>query len=93
MGCPPDLTIFVDVDYENSRVRIVKNRGGLDRLEGVDKAQFYLRRNAMLRYINNNTDELFLHLDSNKDGQDVILEKALRGIYEFFDLSGTRHPK
>lgn len=89
-GLSPDLTIFVDVDYENSRARIVKNRGGLDRLEGIDKAQFYLRRNAMLKYINNNVDELFLHLDSNKDSQDVILEKAMFGIDEFFDLSRTK---
>lgn len=85
-GLSPDLTIFVDVDYETSRDRIVSNRGGLDRLEGVSKTQFQLRRGIMLKYMNNNTDELFLQLDSNKDSKDVILEKALRGIDEFFDL-------
>ena len=67
-------------------IRFVSNRGGLDRLEGVSKTQFQLRRGIMLMYMNNNTDELFLQLDSNKDSKDVILEKALRGIDEFFDL-------
>lgn len=89
-GMSPDLTIFVDVDYETSRERIFSHRGGLDRLENVDKTKFILRRGIMLKYMNNNTDELFLHLDSSKDSQQTILEKAIQGIDEFFDLGKVK---